>query len=654
MRDHATAALWSEFPTDAGNSFLSTLIDSIPALVAYIDCNMSVQFCNQPFKSWFSLHDEGCGKSFISVLGKQVFDQLQLHMGKVLMGHRANFQISVHTEDGLQFLDATLTPDFNEKRQVKGFIFHSLNVTEKNRTERALKDYFENASIGLHWVNSEGIIIWANAAELNMLGYKEHEYIGHHISEFHTQKDVIGNILHRLSNRETLHNHEANLVCKDGSIRHVSINSTVLWEGDRFVHTRCFTVDVTRQKLAIKALRESEEKFRMIANLVPLVLWTTDDQGQFNFLSVRWEELTGTKPASGLGLQWTSFIHPNDRENVIRSWQNSFSQKRAFEVKFRFRNSKGTYISMYSNSHPTFSSSGAFEGYIGILQDISDEEEIRASLEKMVLDRTDDLRNKNADLRHAETALLQKNEELEKINNQLSSFAHIASHDLQEPLRKIQAFSNQLYHLDGDNFSDKGRQLFERIQHSSYRMKNLIQDLLTYSKSDNNSEEKSEWVDFNSLMREVLVELEVKIADKNAIIEISSLPCLSVIKFQFHQLFLNLLSNALKFSKSGIDPVIKVQSDMIDGIDVPGLIVDKETKYHHFTVSDDGIGFDSKFSDKIFEMFHRLHGRNQYEGTGIGLAICKKIVENHKGAIVAHGLVDGGATFHIYLPAVDK
>jgi PAS domain S-box-containing protein len=651
MMDQSSVSLWSDFPIESENSFLSTLIDSIPALVAYIDCNMVVQFSNQPFKSRFL--EDSCGKPFLIVVGKQLFDQLQQHMGKVLMGHRANFQMSVYTDDELQFLEATLTPDFDEKKEVKGFIFHSLDVTEKNRTERALKDYFENASIGLHWVNSDGIIIWANTAELNMLGYREDEYIGHHISEFHAQKEVIRNILHRLSSRETLYNHEANLVCKDGSIRHVSINSTVLWEGDKFVHTRCFTVDVTRQKLAIKSLRESEERFRMIANLVPLVLLTTDDQGECNFLSVRWQELTGVNPEFGMGQQWTNFIHPNDRKNVIKSWQNSFSQKRSFEAKFRFKSSDANYISVYMNSHPTFSGGGVFEGYVGILQDISGEEKIRASLEKIVLERTDDLRNKNAALKLAEKALLEKNEELEKINHQLSSFAYIASHDLQEPLRKIQTFTNHLFVLDGDKFSDKGRLLSEKIQTSSERMKNMINDLLTFSKSDNN-DEKSEWVDFNLLIHEVLGELEVTIADKKAVIEISSLPCLLVIRFQFHQLFLNLLGNALKFSKADIVPVIKVRSNMIGGNDVVGFTADKEKNYYHITISDNGIGFDPEFSEKIFEMFQRLHGRNRYEGTGIGLAICKKIVENHKGVIVAQGMVDVGSTFHIYLPAVDK
>lgn len=649
MRDELNALLCSDLPLVNDRNPLFGLIDSIPALVAYIDCDMILQYCNQSFKEWFCVNDDAPGKSFPLVAGKQVFDQLQRHMGKVLTGERANFQISVYTDSGLQYLDATLSPNFDNHKQVKGFIFHSSDVTEKNRTERALKDYFENAAIGLHWVNAEGIIIWANPAELQMLGYQAEEYIGHHISEFHVHKHIIQDILDRLSNKQKLQNYEADMLCKDGSIKHVSINSTVLWEGDKFIHTRCFTIDITEQKVAAKALAESEERFRMMANLVPLVIWTTDSQGNCIFLSVRWEELTGKSVKDGLGNQWLNFVHPDDRGNIVDSWQKSVSHKKPFEGKFRINTAKGEYHVIYANSLPRYGAAGEFEGYIGIIQDISSEEHIRTSLERIVLDKTDDIRKRNAELKLAEMALVRKNEELQKINNQLSSFAHIASHDLQEPLRKIQTFSSRLFELEGGKFSTKGKELYQRIHDSSQRMKNLIQDLLTYSKSNDN-EGKFEFVDLNLLLAEVIGELELKIAEKKALIENSGLPCVKVIRFQFHQLFLNLLSNALKFSRAGIDPVIKISSEIVDDMKVPDGKGEIESSYHHISIVDNGIGFDQNSSQKIFEMFQRLHGRTQYEGTGIGLAICKKIVENHQGVIVAEGQLNIGAVFHIYLP----
>jgi PAS domain S-box-containing protein len=628
---------------------LVTLLNSIPALVAYIDCNMVLQYCNQPFKTWFNINGELPGQRFPLIAGSEIFDQVQYHMGKVLVGERAHFQILVNTLKGLQYLEATLSPHFEQGRQVKGFIFHCSDVTEKNRTERALKDYFENASVCLHWVNADGIIVWANPAELRLLGYTEEEYIGRPISEFHASKSTIEAIMSRLSNKQQIKNFDAELVCKDGSIKHVTINSSALWEGEKFVHTRCFTIDVTEQKLAAKAVIESEERFRKMANLVPLVIWTTDEKGDCNFLSSNWEQLTGESVQEGLTKVWFNFIHPDDRNNVITSWRSSFNGRKPFEGKFRFLSVSGKYIVAYTNSTPIFDTGGKVTGYIGILQDISAEEQIKYSLEKIVLDRTEDLRKRNADLRQTETVLKEKNEELEKTNNQLASFAHIASHDLQDPLRKIQMNFDRLFELEGDNFSEIGKDLYHRITDSTNQMKNLIRDLLSFAQS-NDYEGKLEEVDLNLIVKEALNVLDAKITEKNATIEVGELPTLKIVRFQFHQLFLNLLNNALKFSNSGVDPYVVVRSDLVEGSRLPKEMGEFNKAYYHLSVSDNGIGFDTEQSEKIFEMFYRLHGRSKYEGTGLGLAICKKIVENHKGAIFAESRKNEGAVFHIYLP----
>jgi PAS domain S-box-containing protein len=633
-----------------GRGSVLTLVDSMPALVAYVDCNMVLHYCNQPFRTWFSLDGNPNGRILPMVVGKEMFGQLQQHMGKVLVGEKTHFQVSVDTDKGVQYLEVTLSPDFDDEREVVGFIFHSSDVTEKNRTERALKDYFEQASIGMHWVDADGIIIWANPAEIRMLGYSEEEYVGHHISEFHANKKAIASILTRLRSREAIENCEVVLLCKDGSIRYATLNSTALWDGNKFVHTRCFTVDITEQKLAVRSAKESEERFRMMANLVPLVIWTTDQEGTYNYLSDKWKELTGADVASGIGNSWMRFVHGDDRENVLLSWHQSLSERRPFEAKFRLRHDDGVYRVSYVNGKPRFNSSGEFLGYIGILQDISSEEQIRSSLERMVLERTEDLRKKNADLRRAEKTLQEQNAKLEEINNQLNSFAHVASHDLQEPLRKIQTFTTRLFELEGNKFSDRGKELSQRIYRSSDRMKSLIQDLLAYSRT-NVSDDKFERVDLNLLLNEVLGELEVKISEKSGTIENRGLPEMKVIPFQFQQLFLNLLSNALKFAKENEPPHVTISSELTDDPDVPLKMDAVCRQYHHIAVRDNGIGFDPEAADQIFEIFQRLHTRSQYEGTGIGLAICKKIVENHRGVIAAEGKVNEGATFHIYIPA---
>jgi light-regulated signal transduction histidine kinase (bacteriophytochrome) len=266
------------------------------------------------------------------------------------------------------------------------------------------------------------------------------------------------------------------------------------------------------------------------------------------------------------------------------------------------------------------------------------------------MERMEDLRKRNAELKSAERTLKEKNAELEEMNKELHSFAHVASHDLQEPLRKIQMYTGRVLHLEGSKFSDKGKEFFNQIQIASGRMRSLIDDILAYSKTSN-IEGKIESVDLNNLVGEVIGELEVKIGEKKATVQNLGLPTVSVVRFQFYQLFLNILANALKFSKSDVAPVIILRSEMINGGSIHYHGINNTTNYYHITVSDNGIGFPPHLSQKIFEIFQRIHDKTKFEGTGIGLSICKKIVENHKGILLAEGQVNQGATFHVYVPA---
>jgi PAS domain S-box-containing protein len=620
------------------------LINAIPALVARVDCNLQVLYSNDLFRRWFPSKDE---KEFLNVaIGIPLFDQIQRHLGHVLMGHTAKFPAVFEDRESLEYLDVILTPQFDPFNCVSSIVFHASIVTEKMNDQRALHDYFENATIGLHWVNSEGIIVWANPAELKMLGYEGHEYVGQHISKFHKNQDCIVDILSRLAKGESLRHVEAEMLCKDGSSKFVSINSSVLWEGSKFIHTRCFTIDITAQKLAAEAVQESEQRFRIIADLVPLVIWTADENGMFTFLNLRWEELTGRKITDGTGSQWLNAVHPEDQPNIRESWKKSLSTRSTFEAKFRLKNGKGGHIACYANAIPRFDSHDKFIGYTGIIQDFSTQEHITASLERMVLDRTNDLRLKNIELSKAESTLKAKNAELEKINHELSSFAHVASHDLQEPLRKIQTFIERIIKAEGERLSEKSLGFMNKIENASSRMRSLIQDILLYSKAN---QIERQWVDLKQLIGEVVVEFEIKIEEKNAIIEcIGDLPVVHITKFQFHQVFLNLISNALKFAQPGLQPHIEISSSIVkaDSSQFP----DGTDEYYDIAVADNGIGFEAEYAERIFEMFNRLHSGSEYEGTGIGLAICRKIVERHNGKMMASGAPGRGATFHIYLP----
>jgi PAS domain S-box-containing protein len=254
------------------------------------------------------------------------------------------------------------------------------------------------------------------------------------------------------------------------------------------------------------------------------------------------------------------------------------------------------------------------------------------------------------DRKNAEKNIVQKNIELEKLNKELQSFAYISSHDLQEPLRKIQTFASRIVDREYDTLSERGKDNLKRMQDAAKRMQTLIQDLLAYSRT-NATDRKFESTDLNDIMNEVKEELTEELKEKNTTIETNELCHANIIPFQFRQLLNNLISNSLKFSNPENPPIIKIHSEIESGSKLNNEKLLPEKKYCHISVSDNGIGFEPQYSEKIFEVFQRLHGKEEYKGTGIGLSIVKKIVDNHDGIITATSELNEGATFDIYIPA---
>lgn len=246
-------------------------------------------------------------------------------------------------------------------------------------------------------------------------------------------------------------------------------------------------------------------------------------------------------------------------------------------------------------------------------------------------------------------ALEERNHQLEQSNKELASFNHIASHDLQEPLRKIQTFISRIFEKEMHHLSESGKEYFNRIQSAAARMRVLIDDLLLFSRT-NKAEKVFEREDLNLLLENVKIEMAEVIEEKNVIIEYDELPVLNVISFQIKQLFINLIGNSIKYSKKDIPPHINIHCTVVVASEEPLLKTESYKKYYKITFADNGIGFDQQHADNIFILFHRLHHLTEYSGTGIGLSICKKIVENHHGFIFAESKPDEGSIFIVYLP----
>jgi two-component system CheB/CheR fusion protein len=242
-----------------------------------------------------------------------------------------------------------------------------------------------------------------------------------------------------------------------------------------------------------------------------------------------------------------------------------------------------------------------------------------------------------------------KNFELESANKDLTSFTYVSSHDLQEPLRKIRNFISVLLREEESRLSDDGKYYLKRTYETAKRMQALIEDLLTYSRTKR-SDREFEKTNLDLLLNEVIAEFEDKIAERKAIITVKDLGEAKVIPFQFRQLVHNLVSNSLKFSSIKTAPHILLRGEIVKGTEIKVKNLFSKLNYLHIIYTDNGIGFDPEHNERIFEVFQRLHNDTEYQGTGIGLAICKRIAENHKGAITATGSLTKGARFDIYIP----
>ncbi|MBD0365370.1 MAG: PAS domain-containing protein [Flavisolibacter sp.] len=312
-------------------------------------------------------------------------------------------------------------------------------------------------------------------------------------------------------------------------------------------------------------------------------------------------------------------VHPDDREKVQKEMALAFTNGQ-YECEYRYLAPSGQKVLLarsvvaFQDTKPVYMK--------GTVQDIT-------SIKKV------------------EQELLQKTLELERSNESLQQFASIASHDLNEPLRKITIFTNFVIAQEGHRLSEQANSYLQKVQASSQRMKQMIDDILTFSTV--NKSQHPQRCSLQKVLDDAVESLEEQIREKKAVIQSDSLPEASVIPFQMQQLFQNLLSNSLKFSKDLVPPVITITHECLKQVPLENGLKPADS-YLQIKVKDNGIGFDQQYAERIFKLFNRLHGRSDYEGTGIGLAICKRAVENHGGMITAESSEGAGATFTIVLP----
>jgi len=392
--------------------------------------------------------------------------------------------------------------------------------------------------------------------------------------------------------------------------------------------------DVTAMKNAEQRVASNIAQRKFLAESMPLIVWTVDPRGQVDFVNKQFETYTGRHYRDALGNRWQGFIHKEDLPALQQNWKQALEEKKDFTLELRIRNATGEYQWNLLRARARKDRDGKLLNLVITITDIHHQKVMNEVLENMVTERTRELEDIN--------------DALEISNNDLQQFASVASHDLQEPLRKIQMFTGLIRDKYIQELSETPRQYLQKIMLSSARMKVLITDILSYSRLSA-SDSIFEPANLRHIIEETLDDFEIIIKEKNASVVIEDLPVIEIIPGQMRQVFQNLLSNALKFVQPGINPHITIRGKRVShrSVDAPEQ---PDGPWCRITVQDNGIGFDTKFSANIFNLFQRLHSKDKYEGSGIGLAITKKIIDKHSGLITAHSQEGSGATFIIVLP----
>lgn len=375
-------------------------------------------------------------------------------------------------------------------------------------------------------------------------------------------------------------------------------------------------------------LTESENKYKQLANTIPILICVINERNNVLLVNESLENYLEKPLLTFERKTLTHFIHSADIDNVLEGLKRAKQNRSDYIGETRIK--KGTnYIWHLVSITPNKAEDGTFNSWLVYFVDIN--------AQKMIVETLKD----NTELKMIQLELESANSQLRFKNKELQQFAYIASHDLQEPLRKIMIM---LSRAGADLTEDQKKKFyFDRITLAAGRLSNLITDVLNYSRIEN-SEQYFEEVDLNKVIEEVLGDLSLIIEEKSAVIKVDQLPKVSGLDIQFRQLFYNLINNALKFN-SGNPAVTIGYGDIPNDPNFTG----SAEKYDVISVEDNGIGMDSSYSGRIFDMFQRLHERDQYGGNGIGLALCRRIIENHNGLINFSSKPGVGTTFWIYL-----
>lgn len=561
-----------------------------------------------------------------------------------------NFSYRIITDDGvekyIQNIGETLKDEKGKPYKMVGSV---QDITEKqtliNQLERSDKLYKQAEAIA-NMGNSEWDIAtrqlkWSDEIYRIYGTEPQTEYASDYFSKMthpddyeYLQKSIAKSI-------ETLEPYDVyyRIVLQDGTIKTLHAKGKVVTDDNGKATKTIGTIqDVTEQKRIEKRIKDYQEFIQKITDVTPSIITSYNiHTGIYSFVNQAIEKILGYDIQTVLdgGIPFiTSLVHPDDIEGLMEKNAKALQEanknppadgnEKTVEFKYRLRHANGKYHWMQT---------------LGTIFERDDKNEVES-----ILNISIDITKQE----EAEQVLHQKNLQLQQSNSSLEEYAYVASHDLKEPLRKISTYSDRLLNTQ-KNLTEDGKLYLNKVIDSSTRMQTLINDLLSVSIIS--GDRVFETTSLKDILDDVLLSLEHKIEEKNAKVISDDLPTIKVVKSQMRQLFQNLINNSLKFTRQGVTPTIEISHTYLTPSQVADYDIIKAKKYLQITFLDNGIGFENIFSNKIFTIFQRLHGKNDFEGNGIGLTICRKVVEAHGGVILAHGIPNKEAKFTIILPS---
>jgi PAS domain S-box-containing protein len=599
-------------------SELELIVNSVPALISYIDRDEVYRQVNRAYEDFFGMHrDEIIGKTVRQMTGEFHYKNSQPYIQRVLRGEHVSFEANVPNRFNAphsQFV--TYTPDIDNFNRVRGFTVLVQDTTDRKLAELQILHYSEHlralvsaSPLPIVAVTATGdITLWNPAAE-RLFGWTEDEVLGKPIPfipedklQEHRQmraRDLAG---------EGFTGHEVRRRRKDGTMVDISVSTAPMRDASgTVIGIMSVYVDITERRVSEVALRDSEMRYRFLAESIPQMVWTADASGNLNYITGQVASYFGASREAILGSGWLSFVHSADRDTVIDRWSHSMRTGETYESEFRLRRNDDQWRWHLVRALPLLRSDGQIASWFGTCTDIEDQK------------RTE--------------------EALRKANQELEEFAYVASHDLQEPLRTVNIYSQLLVRrypaADGEP-----KKFVSFIESAVTRMHQLIRDLLAYSRAIHEQPEPGSLTrvaDLQSALDRALCLLDVRMQESKAAIRSAHLPMIPGDEAQIAQVFQNLISNALKYCRPGIRTEIDIDAR-------------RSGATWTISVRDNGIGFDPQYQEKIFGLFRRLH-RDEYPGTGLGLAICKRIVERHGGRIWAESNPASGSIFYFTLLA---